>query len=94
MSCVRYAERVCGNTTLLVLCMPVILKSMKFRVILEFDSEAGSYSAVCPELPGCASYGDTEQEALRNIREAIQLYLEPGDIEVPEDARVLEVTVG
>ena len=67
---------------------------MKFRVILEFDPETGSYSAVCPELPGCGSYGDTEQEALRNVEEAIRLYLEPGEIEVPEDARVLEVTVG
>jgi predicted RNase H-like HicB family nuclease len=29
----------------------------------------------CPELPGCTSAGDTEEEALENIREAIQLYL-------------------
>jgi predicted RNase H-like HicB family nuclease len=57
---------------------------MKFRVILEFDSVAGSYSAVCPELPGCASAGDTEEEAKRNIQEAIRLYLSPGDIELPE----------
>jgi predicted RNase H-like HicB family nuclease len=71
-----------------------ILEAMKFRVILEFDSQTGSYSAVCPELPGCASFGDTEQEALRNVEEAIRLYLEPGEIEVPEDARILEVTVG
>jgi len=28
---------------------------MKFRIVLEFDPEAGSFSAVCPELPGCAS---------------------------------------
>jgi predicted RNase H-like HicB family nuclease len=33
---------------------------MKFGIILEFDPEAGSFSAVCPELPGCASVGDTE----------------------------------
>ena len=67
---------------------------MKFRVLLEYDDHAGSYSAVCPELPGCASYGDTEQEALRNVEEAIRLYLEPSEIEIPDDARVLEVTVG
>jgi predicted RNase H-like HicB family nuclease len=50
---------------------------MKFRIVLEFDTEAGSYSAVCPELPGCASAGDTEEEAGRNIDEAIRLYLSP-----------------
>ena len=48
---------------------------MKFRVVLEFDEEVGSFSAVCPELPGCASAGDTEEEAQRNIEEAIRLYL-------------------
>jgi predicted RNase H-like HicB family nuclease len=67
---------------------------MKFRVILEFDPMAGSYSAVCPELPGCASAGDTEEEAKRNIQEAIRLYLSPGDIELPESAKLVEVTVG
>jgi predicted RNase H-like HicB family nuclease len=48
---------------------------MTFRVIFEFDPEANNYSAVCPELPGCASAGDTEEEARANIREAIELYL-------------------
>ena len=48
-----------------------------FRVILEFDPVAESYSAVCPELPGCTSAGDTEEEARRGIEEAIQLYLSP-----------------
>jgi predicted RNase H-like HicB family nuclease len=50
---------------------------MKFRIVLEFDPETDSYSAVCPELPGCASAGDSEEEARRNIEEAIGLYLEP-----------------
>lgn len=52
---------------------------MTFRVVLEYDPEAGSYSAVCPELPGCASTGDTEEEAHANIREAIELYLAPAN---------------
>jgi predicted RNase H-like HicB family nuclease len=68
--------------------------SMKFRVILEYDAEARSYSAVCPELPGCASAGDTEEEATRNIEEAIRLYLSPADIDLPENAKLAEVTVG
>ena len=67
---------------------------MTFRVVLEKDRETGDYSAVCPELPGCASAGATEEEALANIREAIELYLSPGDLDLPGDARLVEVTVG
>ena len=67
---------------------------MTFRVILEHDPETGDYSAVCPELPGCASAGLTEAEASANIREAIELYLTPGNIDSPEDAKLFEVTVG
>ena len=67
---------------------------MTFRVVLEHDPETGDYSAVCPELPGCASAGETEEEARSNIREAIGLYLAPGDIELPENAKLVEVTVG
>ena len=46
---------------------------MHIRVELEFDSEAQAWSAVCPELPGCASAGVTREEVLQNIREAIAL---------------------
>lgn len=67
---------------------------MTFRVVLEQDPETGDYSAVCPELPGCASAGADEAEARTNIREAIALYLAPGDIELPENAKLVEVTVG
>lgn len=45
---------------------------MKFRVILEYDPVAKSFSALCPELPGCASFGDTEAEARGNVEEAIR----------------------
>lgn len=67
---------------------------MKFRVVLEFDPEASSWSAVCPELPGCASAGETEAEARRNIEEAIRLYLSPSELDLPRDAKLVEVTVG
>lgn len=46
----------------------------KFSVIIERD-EAGCY-AYCPDLPGCQSQGDTMEEAVANIKEAISLYLE------------------
>ena len=67
---------------------------MKFRVVLEFDRVSESWSAVCPELPGCASAGETEAEARRNIEEAIRLYLAPSEIELPHDAKLVEVMVG
>jgi predicted RNase H-like HicB family nuclease len=67
---------------------------MKFRVILEYDSEIESWSAVCPELPGCTSAGFNEEEARRGIEEAIRLYLAPSDLQLPADAKLVEVTVG
>jgi predicted RNase H-like HicB family nuclease len=51
---------------------------VKLRVVLE-PSEEGGYTVYVPSLPGCVSEGDTEEEALVNIREAIELYLEPVD---------------
>ncbi|HEY1791261.1 MAG TPA: type II toxin-antitoxin system HicB family antitoxin [Verrucomicrobiae bacterium] len=47
---------------------------MNFRVIIE-PEEDGIFVAECPALPGCASQGHTRDEAIKNIREAIQGYL-------------------
>jgi len=66
---------------------------MKWRVVIEYDKETNAWSAYCPELPGCASAGTTEEEALANIREAIELYLEPSGDEFPTEAHVTFVTV-
>lgn len=49
--------------------------SMKYRVRLEPDFEDGGYVVSCPSLPGCISQGETREEALRNIRDAIEGYL-------------------
>lgn len=48
---------------------------LDFKVLLEPD-EDGGYVVVCPSLEGCYSQGDTVEEALANIREAIELCLE------------------
>ena len=48
---------------------------MKYCVILEPDLEAGGYVVSCPALPGCCSEGETREEALANIRDAIEAYL-------------------
>ncbi|KAF5423398.1 MAG: putative nuclease of the RNAse H fold [Candidatus Methanocomedens sp.] len=49
---------------------------MHFKVVLEEDEEVGGYIVSCPSLPGCFSQGDTADEALENIKEAIQACLE------------------
>jgi len=49
---------------------------MHFQVVLE-PSEEGGFTVHVPALPGCISEGETVDEALSNIREAIELYLEP-----------------
>lgn len=51
----------------------------KWRVILEPDLETGEWAVWCPELPGCTSCGETEAEALKNIKEAIDSYLQPDE---------------
>ncbi len=48
---------------------------MKFRVLVEPD-EDGVFVAECPLLPGCISQGNTREEAIANIRDAIQGYLQ------------------
>jgi predicted RNase H-like HicB family nuclease len=53
----------------------------KVGVIIEKDDEG--YYAYCPELDGCQTQGDTLEEVLANIREAVALYLET----LPEDER-------
>ena len=70
---------------------------MKFRVTIEPD-EDGVFVAECPTLPGCVSQGKTRDEAMKNIRDAIQGYLaslkkhgEP--IPAPITEGVVEVTV-
>jgi len=66
---------------------------MTLRVIVEFDPEAKRWSAVFPELPGCASAGDTEEEAVANAKEALSLWFEPADVHLAKGAKVLEVAL-
>ncbi len=54
---------------------------MKVQVLLE-SSEEGGYTVFVPALPGCISEGDTKEEAIKNIKEAIELYLEPVEDDV------------
>ena len=67
---------------------------MVLKVLLE-PSEDGGYTAIVPSLPGCISEGDTKEEALQNIREAISLYLEPveDDLASYAGSELLEISV-
>ena len=66
---------------------------MKFRIVVEYDPETKGYAAYCPELPGCCSAGDTEEEVLVNAKEAISLYLEPSSLRLCPDEKIFEVDV-
>ena len=78
-SLTRYKE--CGDVPML------------YHVLL-IDSEDGGYTVEVPALPGCISEGDTREEALRNVREAIEGYLavlQEDGRQISSDARILEV---
>jgi len=67
---------------------------MILKVVLE-PSEDGGYTVHVPSLPGCISEGETREEAMANIREAIELYLEPveDDMAFGSQSELLEITV-
>lgn len=72
-----------------------VMEVRRFRVLLE-RNEMGGYTATVPSLPGCISEGDTRDEALANIREAIHLYvesLEADGMPIPTQSDVEEAIV-
>ena len=65
---------------------------MKYKVVLEESKEGFAVSV--PGLPGCHSQGATEEEALENIKDAIELYLRPSsEVKIPDDSKVYELVV-
>ena len=74
------------------------MKPYRFSVIIEKDKDG--YFAFCPELQGCYTQGDTYEEALENIKDAIRLHVEDrteNNEEIPQPESVsltsLEVSV-
>lgn len=49
---------------------------ISYKIVLEPDPEDGGYVVHCPASPGCYSQGETKKEAIENIREAIEAYVE------------------
>lgn len=72
---------------------PLPSSVVKLRLVIEFDSKVQRWSAVFPELPGCSSAGDTEEEAVANAKEALALWFEPADVPLPQGAKVLELAL-
>ena len=50
---------------------------MVIRAILDWDEEAQAYAAACPELNFVSSFGDDKEKAIENLKDAIQLMMEP-----------------
>jgi len=72
---------------------------MKFNIVLEEDLEDGGYIVHCPALKGCWSQGDTQEEALQNIKEAITGYLKTlneramHEVKIQSKVQIREVAV-
>ena len=66
-------------------------RQLTYTIILQPESDPefkGYYNASVPALPGCFSYGETREAALKSIREAIELYIEDLEVSgepIPED---------
>ena len=58
------------------------------RQVIIYKGDDGMWIAECPSLPGCISQGETREEAIKNIREAIKLYIEvlkEDNLKVPKE---------
>jgi predicted RNase H-like HicB family nuclease len=60
---------------------------MRLRLVVAHDSQTKRWAAFFPELPGCASAGDTEDEAIQNAKEALELWFEPAPVDLPPGAK-------
>ena len=66
---------------------------MNIKVIVE-KGEDGYFVASVPALKGCWSQGKTRDEALANIREAVELFLEPDELSIPMNGReIVELAI-
>ena len=93
-SCVFHPFIASSRTSLLCLAQILNEASMKLKVVLE-PSDDGGFTVFVPALPGCISEGESKEEAIKNIREAIKLYLEPveDDLTLNSEAEEIELAV-
>ncbi len=71
------------------------MKVLSYRILLRKETEGG-YTVIVPSLPGCVTYGNTIEEAIKMAKEAIELYIESlkehGE-EIPTEEGTLEYTL-
>lgn len=71
------------------------MEALSYRILLRKEPEGG-YTVVVPSLPGCVTYGDTIDEAIKMAKEAIELYIESlkehGE-DIPTEEGTLEYTL-
>ena len=71
------------------------MRQLSYRILLRKEPEGG-YTVIVPSLPGCVTYGDTIEEAIKMAKEAIELYMESlkehGE-EIPTEEATLEYTL-
>ena len=67
---------------------------MNLKIVFE-KSDEGGFTVCVPGLPGCISEGDSKEEAMANIKEAIALYLEPveDDLPIGLEAEIMEIAI-
>ena len=65
-----------------------------FTVAIEKDEETGLYVAQCLEIPQAVSQGKTEDEALKNVKEVIELALEYLEERIAKGKKLVEVAIG
>jgi len=73
-----------------------VKQAYNFTAVLEPDYESGGYTVTIPALPGCISEGNTFEEALRNIQEAAELYIETTNdkgLELPKEQEIVVTPV-
>jgi len=71
------------------------METLSYRILLRKEPEGG-YTVIVPSLPGCITYGDAIEEAIRRAKEAIELYIESlkeHDEEIPTEEGTLEYTL-
>lgn len=71
---------------------PLVLFQMEIKIVLE-EQEEGGFTVYVPSLPGCISQGETMEEALKNIKEAIGLYLETRIEDIEQKGKIMEIQV-
>jgi predicted RNase H-like HicB family nuclease len=72
-----------------------VMKVLNYRIFLRKEIEGG-YTVIAPSLPGCVTYGETIDEAVKMAKEAIELYIETlaaqGE-DIPVEDNLFETTV-